>query len=84
MNIEVNFYNGTGSKPEEIIDSYIYRANSFRESGNSFTLITDGFYCWNNATSQIERGFSEIKNVINYSMLLQNCLEDIISHELVI
>lgn len=84
MNIEVNFYNGTGSKPEEIIDSYIYRANSFRESGNSFTLITDGFYCWNNATSQIERGFSEIKNVINYSMFLQNCLEDIISHELFI
>ncbi len=82
MNIEVNFYNGTGSKPEEIIDSYINRANSFRNSGNSFTLITDGYYCWNNATSQLERGFDEIKNVINYSMLIHNSLEEIITHEL--
>lgn len=82
MNIEVNFYNGTGSKPEEIIDSYINRANSFRNSGNSFTLITDGYYCWNNATNQIERGFEEIKNILNYSMLLHNNLEDIIMHEL--
>lgn len=82
MNIEVNFYNGTGSKPEEIIDSYITRANSFRNSGNSFTLITDGYYCWNSAQNQIERGFSDIQNIINYSMLLNNFLEDIIKHEL--
>ncbi|MBB5226761.1 type II restriction endonuclease [Treponema ruminis] len=82
MNIEVNFYNGTGSKPEEIIDAYIHRANSFRNSGNAFTLITDGASCWNNAKPQIERGFSEINNIINYSMLLHNGLEDIIKHEL--
>lgn len=82
MNIEVNFYNGTGSKPEEIIDSYITRSNLFIESGNSFTLITDGYYCWNDAKNQIERGFQNIQNLINYSFLAENVLEEILKKEL--
>ncbi|HOO13441.1 MAG TPA: DpnII family type II restriction endonuclease, partial [Bacillota bacterium] len=42
VNIEVNFYSGTGSKPQEIVDSYINRQEELKEIsflGPEVTLI---------------------------------------------
>lgn len=45
MNIEGDFFNDGGSKPEEIINSYIQRKETFEQAGISFCLLTDG-KCW--------------------------------------
>ena len=80
MNIEVNFFNSSGSKPEEIIDSYINRQTDLKNNNINFTLITDGD-CWNSATSQLTKGIKKIKNIINFYMLVNGELEKIIKEE---
>ena len=42
FNVETNFYSGTGSKPQEIVDSYIYRHQELNEAGWKFIWVTDG------------------------------------------
>jgi len=78
INFEVNFYNGTGSKPEEIIDSYINRQNDLSNLGLSFSLVTDGRDCWQNASNQLNKGFRHLKYLENYYMLKHGMLEEII------
>ncbi len=41
-NIEVNFYGGTGSKPGEIVSSYINRGEVLSAAGWKFVWLTDG------------------------------------------
>ncbi|MBO5866420.1 MAG: hypothetical protein J6Q73_10280 [Bacteroidaceae bacterium] len=77
INFEVNFYNGTGSKPEEIIDSYINRQNDLLANGIDFALVTDG-RCWETATNQLEKGFRHLKYLLNFYMLKHGMLEEII------
>lgn len=80
MNIEVNFYNGGGSKPEEIIDSYINRQNELDKVGASFILITDG-NCWKGTTHQLEKGFNNLKYLMNYRLAKNGMLEEAIRKE---
>lgn len=77
INFEVNFYNGTGSKPEEIIDSYINRQNDLKSSNISFALVTDG-NCWVNTKNQLDKGFRHIDYLLNYNMLKNGMADHII------
>lgn len=79
LNIEVNFFNGNGSKPEEIIDSYINRERDLSYDDISFALITDGEKCWGNDTkSQLLKGFRNISYILNYNLAKQGMLEEVI------
>lgn len=78
INFEVNFYNGSGSKPEEIIDSYINRQNDLQANGINFALVTDG-RCWESATNQLEKGFRHLEYLLNFYMLKHGMLDEIIS-----
>lgn len=78
INFEVNFYNETGSKPEEIIDSYINRQNDLAQLGIDFSLVTDGKGCWQNATNQLNKGFRYLNYLENFYMLKHGMLEEII------
>jgi len=78
INIEVNFFNGGGSKPEEIIDSYINRQANLKENGIGFILITDG-NCWAGTTNQLTKGFTYIRYLLNYNMTKSGVLDEIIS-----
>ena len=80
MNIEVNFYNGGGSKPEEIIDAYISRQNDLSKINISFALITDG-NCWRGTTNQLKKGLNHLNYLMNYSLLKKGMLEEIIKME---
>ena len=77
INFEVNFYNGAGSKPEEIIDSYINRQNDLQANGIYFALVTDG-KCWESATNQLEKGFRHLEYLLNFYMLKHGMLDEII------
>lgn len=77
-NIEVNFFNGGGSKPEEIIDSYINRQANLKENDIDFILITDG-NCWKGTTNQLNKGFTYINYLLNYNMTKNGVLDEIIS-----
>ena len=77
MNFEVNFYNGTGSKPEEIIDSYINRQNDLKKANINFSLVTDG-NCWLSAKNQLQKGFRHLDYLINFNLLKNGILEEIL------
>ncbi|NJE09360.1 DpnII family type II restriction endonuclease [Thermococcus sp. MAR1] len=66
--IEVNFYNVTGSKPIEIVGSYITLNRAAREKGVTFVWITDG-PAWKKMKEPLLRGMKEIDWVVNYSQL---------------
>ena len=78
LNIEVNFYNGAGSKPEEIIDSYITRQSDLQRDNIGFILITDGA-CWNKEDkAQLRKGFNHLDYLLNFKLAKQGLLEDAI------
>ena len=77
LNIEVNFYSGTGSKPQEIVDSYINRQEELKESGFEFVWITDG-YGWKGQKNQIEKGFRKVNYLLNLHFVRKGLLEDIL------
>ncbi|HUS45986.1 MAG TPA: type II restriction endonuclease [Phycisphaerae bacterium] len=64
INIEVNYYGGGGSKPQEIIDSYINRQDVLRKADWRFILITDGFG-WKAGQNQLRRGVEEFDFIMN-------------------
>ena len=78
LNIEVNFFSGAGSKPEEIVDSYINRQADLRSNQIEFCLITDG-NCWQGTTHQLRKGFRHLNYLLNYKMTKSGALEEIIS-----
>ncbi|MBQ9913171.1 MAG: type II restriction endonuclease [Clostridia bacterium] len=80
MNIEVNFFNGGGSKPEEIIDSYINRQADLLDNKIKFALITDG-NCWKGTTNQLQKGFRHLNYLMNFNLAKSGMLEKIISKE---
>lgn len=76
-NIEVNFYSGQGSKPQEIVDSYINRNNELKQSGWQFIWITDGMG-WKSGSSQLKKAFREMDHVLNISFAKSGILQDIL------
>lgn len=64
VNIEANFYNVSGSKPQEIVDSYINRQEELRKAGFYFIWITDG-YAWKKGQNQIVKAFNKIDFLLN-------------------
>lgn len=79
INIEVNFYGGGGSKPQEIVDSYINRRNELKGAGWHFIWITDG-PGWKTGVNQIRKGIEEIEFVLNLRFVKQGFLEYILKN----
>lgn len=79
LNIEVDYFFRGGSKPEEIIDSYINRKNDLDKLGIGFALLTDGL-CWDNRNkNQLQKAFRNLDNLMNYHLMKTGMLEEIIS-----
>ncbi len=76
-NIEVNFYGGTGSKPSEIVNSYINRGEVLSSAGWKFVWLTDG-QGWKRMQRPFHLGVNGISYVINAHFLRQGLLERII------
>ena len=77
INIEANFYSGTGSKPSEIVESYISRKNELDSMEWKFIWITDG-NGWRKMRNQLRRGVDNFEYVLNLHMLEKGLLEKII------
>lgn len=78
LNIEVDYFFRGGSKPEEIIDSYINRQKDLADTGIGFALLTDGM-CWDNKDkNQLQKGFRKLDNLLNYHLAKVGMLEEII------
>lgn len=77
INVEVNFYSGTGSKPQEIVDSYIERQNELKENGFEFIWITDGIG-WKGQKNQLHKGFEKIHYLLNLNFVKKGLLEEIL------
>ena len=75
-NIEVNFYSGTGSKPSEIISSYINRGEVLSSAGWKFVWLTDGMG-WKKMKNPLHVGVENIDYVLNTYLLRQGLLEKI-------
>lgn len=77
FNLEVNYYDGQGSKPQEIVDSYTNRKNELANSKWSFIWLTDGVG-WKKGTSQITNAFKDIDYVLNIKFASSGVLEEIL------
>lgn len=78
INVEVNYFDGQGSKPQEIVDSYINRQTELYKVGWKFVWITDG-RGWKEGTNQIKKGFAEVDYLLNSSFAKNGVLKEIIS-----
>jgi len=76
-NIEVNYYSGQGSKPQEIVDSYINRNAELKRSGWRFIWITDGVG-WKDGTNQLSKAFKEMDYILNVALAKMGLLQDIL------
>ncbi len=76
-NIEVNFYGGTGSKPSEVVSSYINRSEVLSSAGWKFVWVTDGDG-WKSMQNPLRVGVEYINYVINAYLLRKGLLEKII------
>lgn len=74
VNIEVNYYSAAGSKPEEIVDSYINRRNELAAAGWGFIWITDGDV-WTTSQNQLKKGFEKIDYLLNLDFVGKGMLE---------
>jgi len=79
VNIEVNYYSGAGSKPEEIVDSYINRKNELASNDWAFIWITDG-NVWRGSESQLSKAFSELDYVFNIEFSQKGLLYEALYH----
>lgn len=76
-NIEVNYFSGQGSKPQEIVDSYINRNNELKRAGWGFIWITDGVG-WKSGINQLTKAFKEMDYVLNVVLAKKGLLQDIL------
>ena len=76
-NIEVNFYSGTGSKPSEIVSSYINRGEVLSSAGWNFVWLTDG-QGWKKMQRPFHIGVENMDYVLNAALLRKGLLERII------
>ncbi len=77
INIETNFYSTPGSKPQEIVDSYIERQNELKENGIDFIWISDG-YGWKGQKNQLYKAFEKIDYLLNLHFVREGLLEEIL------
>lgn len=75
--IEVNFYGGTGSKPGEIVSSYINRGQELSKNGWKFVWLTDGIG-WKKMQHSLHVGVENIDFVLNTYLLRKGLLEKIV------
>jgi type II restriction enzyme len=75
VNIEVNYFSGAGSKPEEIVDSYINRKNELEKVGWGFIWVTDGD-AWTNSENQIRKAFTDMDYVLNIQFIRSGLLKE--------
>ena len=67
--IEVNFYNGGGSKPNEVARAYRELSPIVNEvDGFEFVWVTDG-QGWNSARNKLEEAYNEIDRMYNFESL---------------
>lgn len=67
--IEVNFYNGGGSKPNEVARAYRELSPIVNKvDGFEFVWVTDG-QGWNSARNKLEEAYSEIDRMYNFESL---------------
>lgn len=76
-NIEVNYFSGQGSKPQEIVDSYINRNNELKRAGWGFVWLTDGVG-WKSGVNQLTKAFKEMDYVLNVTLAKKGLLQDIL------
>ncbi len=76
-NVEVNFFSGPGSKPEEIVDSYINRYNELQAVNSQFIWITDG-KVWKTSTNQLKKAVNNQKYLFNIEFIKKGLLEEAI------
>ncbi len=80
LNIEVDYFFRGGSKPEEIIDSYINRQHDLDKINMGFVLLTDGL-CWDNKSkNQLQKGFRNLNYLMNFYLAKNGMLEEVISN----
>lgn len=77
INIETNFYNVSGSKPQEIVDAYINRQEELKKLKINFIWITDG-PGWKSSKSQIKKALEKIDFVLNTHFVRAGLLEKIL------
>ena len=77
LSIEVNFYSGQGSKPQEIVDAYINRQRELKRSGWEFIWITDG-NGWRKGQNQISKAIRQMDFVMNISFVKKGFLKYVI------
>ncbi len=75
--IETNFYSETGSKPQEIVNSYIQRQNELKKYDIDFVWITDGF-AWRKQKNQMDFAFERLDYISNIAFVKMGLLEQII------
>ncbi len=80
IDIEVNFYNVGGSKPQEIVDAYLNRQRELNEAGVELIWVTDG-PGWQAGVNQLEKALDLIDYILNFKLvrigLLKRILKDI-------
>jgi len=76
--IETNFYSETGSKPQEIVNSYIQRQNELKKFDIDFIWITDGI-AWKKQRNQMNFAFEKLDYISNISFIKMGLLEQIIT-----
>jgi type II restriction enzyme len=77
INIETNYFDDGGSK-QEIMNSYISRAEDLAKAGWGFGLVTDGLG-WKKNKNQIDHGYARIGNIMNLSMCKNGSLDNMLN-----
>lgn len=74
FNVETNFYSGGGSKPQEIVDSYINRHRELAQAGWGFVWVTDG-EGWRTGENQMRKAFREMDYILNLELVRRGILD---------
>ena len=82
VNIETNYFSGAGSKPEEIVDSYINRRNELVKNQWDFIWITDGDV-WRVAQNQIVKAFNGLDYIFNIEFSRKGLLKEALARILI-
>jgi len=78
FNLEVNYYDGQGSKPQEIVDSYTNRKNELSGAKWGFIWLSDGIG-WKKGAHQITNAFNDMDYVLNIEFASKGILNEIIN-----
>ncbi len=80
FNVETNFYSGTGSKPQEIVDAYINRQQELDEAGWKLIWVIDG-YGWRGMENQVRMAFKDVDYVLNLEFVRRGVLSAVLSRQ---